>query len=61
MNGSSVLKLFQLSNGDLLFFRSMSTASTKCVKLEFRSWGRVSEVREKESLSDVEFEKIFVF
>ena len=34
VNGLSVLKLFQLSNGDLLLFRSMSTASIKCVKLE---------------------------
>ena len=27
------------------YFHSMPTASTKCVNLEWRSWGRVSEVR----------------
>ena len=33
VNGLSVLKLFQLSNGDLLFC-SMPTASSKCLNLE---------------------------
>ena len=44
LSGLSVIKLFQLSNGDI-FFRSMPTVFTKCVNLKFRSLGRVSEVR----------------
>ena len=45
MNGISDLKLFQLSNGDLLF-RSMPTASTKKVrKPRMTKLGQGVEVR----------------
>ena len=50
VNELSILILFRLLNGDLLFSQY---ASTKCVNLELRSYGRMFEIRAHTTLITV--------